>query len=161
MSRLKSSKSQSAMLHVISAMKEILQEGVVGTQEAIIQALAEQRIHINQSKASRLLRKVGAVKIINDQGESIYSLQREPMLPSAGSSLARLIIDVMANESLIVIHTNPGSASLIARLLDHRTQELQILGTVAGDDTLLVVPKSTQHIKVTLAAVKKQLYGVE
>ena len=147
------------MADVILAIKDLLLEGSVGTQEEIIHALRERGISINQSKVSRLLRRVGAVKISNERGESSYSLHREPLPPSTESSLARLIVDVVANETMIVIHTNPGSASLIARLLDYQTQELAILGTVAGDDTLLVVPKSTRHIKISLAAVKKRLYG--
>lgn len=142
---------------LIDAIKDLLLEGVVGTQEEIIHALQQKGFQVNQSKISRLLRKVGAVKTSNEKGESLYSLQRELTLPSADSSLACLIIDIVFNETLIVIHTNPGSASLIARLLDHQAQSLKILGTVAGDDTLLVVPKSTKEITKTIIAIKKRL----
>jgi len=146
-------------VNLLDALKNLLLEGVAGTQEEMIQALEKQGIHINQSKVSRLLRKVGAVKIINERGESVYSLQREPVPPSTERSVAQLIIDVVANETMIVIHTNPGSASLIARLLDYQVQELGILGTVAGDDTLFVVPKSNRDIGKTVEAIKTRLYG--
>ena len=44
-------------------------------------------------------------------------------------------------------------------LLDHHAQELDILGTVAGDDTLFVSPKSIQRIEANLSAIRKILYG--
>lgn len=142
---------------LIDAIKALLQAGAVSTQEDIKQALAKQGIVVNQSKISRLLRKINAVKMVNDQGDAVYSLTREPLPPSTNSRLARLILDISANEVMIVIRTNPGSASVIAHLLDHQYQELQVLGTVAGDDTLFVVPKSTQQIPQVLAAIKKLL----
>jgi transcriptional regulator of arginine metabolism len=143
---------------LIDTIKSLLLEGVVGTQAEIQQALQQQGFDINQSKVSRILRKLGAVKMTNERGESTYGLQHGLMPPSTDSSLARLIIDVVANETLIVIHTNPGSASLVARLLDHQAQDLGILGTVAGDDTLFVVPKLNRDIENTLAVVKRCLY---
>jgi transcriptional regulator of arginine metabolism len=144
---------------LISALRALLLNDKVGTQEEIKTALAQQGFSLNQSKISRLLRKISAIKTTNDKGHIIYALPREPALPSAQSSVAQLIVDIVANETLIIIHTNPGSAPLIGGLLDHQTQELEILGTVAGDDTLFVVPKSIARIDTTLKAVKARLYG--
>ncbi len=142
-----------------NALKALLAQGTISTQEGLRAALSQQGVPVNQSKISRLLRKLGAVKIVNAQGKSIYTMPRGPAMPSAQSSLTDLIVDIVANETLIIIHTNPGSASLIGGLLDHKTQELEILGTVAGDDTVFVVPKSVARIEVTLKAVKARLYG--
>jgi transcriptional regulator of arginine metabolism len=47
---------------------------------------------------------------------------------------------------------------LIARLLDYRQKETEIIGTVAGDDTIFVVPASTKRIDKTLREVKSLLY---
>lgn len=139
---------------IITALKHLLQTGEVSTQEEIRHSLAAQGILVNQSKISRLLRKIGAVKTVNDQGEIIYSLGSTPPTPSTSSSLAHLILDISANEVMIVIHTTPGSASIIAHLLDRHYATLNILGTVAGDDTLFVVPKSTLIIPQILQAIK-------
>lgn len=141
----------------IEALKNLLQRGEVGTQADIKQALAKQGIVVNQSKISRLLRKVGAIKMVNEHGEAIYSLAREPLPPSSDSPLAQLILNISANEVMIVIRTNPGSASLIAHLLDRQYQELQILGTVAGDDTVFVVPQSTQSIPEVMVGIRELL----
>ncbi len=58
-----------------------------------------------------------------------------------------MIMDISANETLVVIRTTPGSASLIARTVDFHRERLKILGTVAGDDTLFIAPKSTREIR--------------
>jgi transcriptional regulator of arginine metabolism len=144
----------------MEALKKLLIAGTASTQDEIKHALFKQGITINQSKISRLLRKMGAVKITNEQGESLYSLPRNLAPRTTQSSLSQLIIDIVANEALIIIHTNPGSASLIGGLLDHQIQDLGILGTVAGDDTVFVVPKSIHHIQEALQAIKKRLYNI-
>lgn len=141
----------------ITALKQLLSTGAAGTQDEIKHALQQQGILLTQSKISRLLRKLGAIKITNQQGESVYSLPPNPRIPLTSSSLSQLIVDIIANETLIIIHTNPGSASLIGGLLDHQIAELGILGTVAGDDTVFVVPKSIHKINEALLAIKKRL----
>jgi transcriptional regulator of arginine metabolism len=100
---------------------------------------------------------VGAVKSLNEFGEVVYRLPKEPAPPHSASILYSLIIDIKANEQLIVIHCHPGSASLVARLLDHHMEKAQIIGTVAGDDTILVIPKSTQMIEKSLNAIRQVL----
>lgn len=139
---------------LLEALKTVLQSSIVGTQEEIKHALAQQGYVINQSKISRLLRKLGAVKVTNERKQIIYSLPLEPAPPSSKNVLSHLILNITMNETLIVVYTNPGSASLVARLLDHHRQELKILGTVAGDDTLFIAPASVKLIRQTANAIK-------
>src|SRR3989338_2056441 len=77
------------------------------TQEDICTALEKLGYEINQSKASRLLRKIGAIKVVNEQGQTVYSLAREPAPPSMNTPLRSLILDIIANETLVVIFTSP------------------------------------------------------
>lgn len=151
-----SSKSNTS---IMDAIKNLLANGNVTTQENIRISLAKQNIVINQSKISRLLRKIGVVKMFNNQKEAIYALPLEPLPPPQHSPLGQLMLDIVANETMIVIRTNPGSASLIARLLDHHYQALKILGTLAGDDTLFVVPKSIKNLKKLTMAIEKLVRG--
>ena len=143
--------------HLTEELKRLLIEGLASTQEDIKQRLSELGFEVNQAKISRLLRKVGAVKISNERGQVVYSLTKEPAPPQAKSALANLIIDITCNETLIVIHTSPGSASLFGRLIDHNQSKLDILGTVAGDDTLIVIPRSIQKITQILDRIKELL----
>ncbi|MBS0288072.1 MAG: arginine repressor [Proteobacteria bacterium] len=138
-------------------LRELLTRGQVATQEEICAHLQKAGHDINQSRASRLLRKIGAVKSKNEYGQIVYRLPKEPAPPTSANLLLSLIIDIVANEQLIVIHCQPGSAAMVARLLDHHMEKAQIIGTVAGDDTILVVPKSTQHTKETMQSIKKVL----
>ncbi|MBA2653637.1 MAG: ArgR family transcriptional regulator [Gammaproteobacteria bacterium] len=142
---------------MLEDMKKLLVEGTAATQEGIKQHLINLGYEVNQAKISRLLRKLGAVKTSNEYGHVVYLMPKEPALPQAKSLLSNLIIDINANESLIVIHTSPGSASLFGRLIDHNMVKLKVLGTVAGDDTLIVIPKSVKHLAQTLSDIQELL----
>lgn len=128
-------------------LKTLLMEGQTGTQEELCEALEVRGFKVNQSTVSRLLRKVKAIKVENEQGESVYSLPREPAPPTITPALRGLVVDILANETTIVIFTSPGSASMIARILDYKQPSSEVLGTIAGDDTIFVVPKSIQNIR--------------
>ncbi|RDI42554.1 arginine repressor [Aquicella lusitana] len=142
---------------IVVVLKSILHSGSAGTQEEIKHALEQQGYAVNQSKISRLLRKLGAIKTTNEQKQIVYTLPLEPAPPTSKNILSQLVLSITTNETLIVIRTNPGSASLIGRLLDHNTQALNILGTVAGDDTVFIAPKSIKQIPKILIAVKSFL----
>lgn len=142
---------------MLDDLKKLLLEGSASTQEDIKQHLTKLGYEVNQAKISRLVRKLGAIKTSNEYGQVVYCLPKEPAPPQAKSVLSHLIIDIECNESLIVIHTSPGSASLFARVIDHNLSKLGVLGTVAGDDTILVVPKSAKNILTTLADIHSLL----
>ena len=135
-------------------LKQLLLAGKVTTQENICTALQSLGHSLTQSKVSRLLRKIDAIKSKNTQGEIVYRLPQEPAPPAISSELSSLIIDIVANETTIIIYSSPGSAQLIARILDHHKQNLQILGTIAGDDTILIAPSSIKHLDSTINTIK-------
>ncbi|UJF19564.1 transcriptional regulator ArgR [Vibrio sp. SS-MA-C1-2] len=123
------------------AFKSILKDEKFSSQSEIVDALKLQGFdHINQSKVSRMLTKFGAVRTRNAKMEMVYCLPVELGVPTVNSPLKDLIMEVDFNDSLIVIHTGPGAAQLIARLLDSLGKTEGILGVVAGDDTIFVTP---------------------
>lgn len=136
------------------ALRALLMGREASTQENICTVLEKKGYEINQSKVSRLLRKIGATKIVNAKGQTVYSLPREPAPPSLNTPLRNLILDVVSNETLVIIFTSPGSASLVARMLDYIQISTEILGTVAGDDTIFVAPKSIKDIRKLYAEIK-------
>lgn len=146
---------------LLEELKKLLLEGSASTQEDIKRHLITLGFEVNQAKISRLLRKIGAIKISNEHGQIVYCIPKEPAPPQAKSLLANLVIDIKHNETVIVIHTSPGSASLFARLIDHNLGKLNVLGTVAGDDTIVVIPKQTKNIDKTLLEVKKLLSEIK
>ncbi len=145
--------------NIISDLKDLLSKGQASTQDEIGHALAKLGYESNQSKVSRLLRKIGAVKSKNEHGQIVYRLPKEPAPPTFDMEVGNLIIDIKSNENIVLIHTSPGSASVISRALDYHLEKCGILGTVAGDDTILVIPKSVKETQKTLQKIKELIYN--
>ena len=85
--------------------------------------------------------------------EMVYCLPVELGVPTTSSPLKNLVLDIDYNSALIVIHTSPGAAQLIARMLDSLGKAEGILGTIAGDDTIFITPTRDTPIEDLFAAV--------
>jgi transcriptional regulator of arginine metabolism len=149
--------SKWAKTELLTAIQDLLQKDVAGTQEDIRQALRKQGIDVNQAMISRVLHKLGAIKM-NEGGRTVYRLPAELITVTSKSLLSQLILGIANSETLIVIQTMPGSAHLVARLLDQRKQ-IGILGTVAGDDTVFVAPTVAKNIKAVVQSISRILLG--
>ncbi len=141
------------------ALKKLLRGRKAGTQEDICAVLEKMGYEINQSKVSRLLRKAGAIKVLDERGRAIYSLPREPAPPSMATPIQDLILDVVSNEVMVIIFTTPGAASMVARVLDYNQISTPILGSLAGDDTIFVAPKSIKDTQKMLQEIKAIFWG--
>jgi len=142
----------------IQALKALLEEGRIGTQEEICEFLQKKKFSVTQSTISRDLRRIGAIKVTGAGGNIVYKLPEEQMaLPAAVSSgLKGLLIDIQHNGMMIVVHTTPGSASLVARHIDS-VMSKGVLGTLAGDDTIFVAPSSTHNIEKMMKEIMEEL----
>lgn len=139
---------------LIRAFKALLKEEKFSSQGEIVQALSDLGFrNINQSKVSRMLTKFGAVRTRNAKMEMVYCLPVELGVPTTSSPLKNLVLDIDYNSALIVIHTSPGAAQLIARMLDSLGKAEGILGTIAGDDTIFITPTRDTPIENLFAAV--------
>jgi len=137
-------------------LRHSLQQGLVGNQQQLTKYLQNQGYKVSQSTVSRLLRKIKAIKVKNQNGKLVYSLTKEPPPPRKSDTLAHILLEITHNEQLIVLHTSPGGAQLIARTIDYYRQQMAILGTIAGDDTVFVaIQKGT--IEQTIKAIKQLL----
>lgn len=137
------------------AFKEMLKGEIYGSQGDIVEALKAQGFNnISQSKISRMLSKLGAVRTRNARGEMVYCLPPELGMPTAKSPLKQLVLDIVHNNVMVIIRTSPGAAQLIARLLDSLSQKDGVLGTIAGDDTIFIAPADIQQIEVLRAKVE-------
>jgi transcriptional regulator of arginine metabolism len=148
---------QKPLTNIKESLRELLLQGTASSQHELEEQLTKLGHKVNQSKISRLLKKLNAIKVQDILGKVRYSLPKEPAPPSTSSSISNLIIDIVCNESLIVVHTNPGSASLIARVLDQKSGEIGILGSVAGDDTIFIAPLSIKKISSVTQTIKNLL----
>jgi transcriptional regulator of arginine metabolism len=138
----------------LDALKRLLGQGKLSTQDELREELEQQRYKVTQSTISRDLRRLGAVKAIEPDGRTTYRLPEDVPAPVvATTSLRDHITDIRSNGSIIVIRTSPGSASLVARHLDH-IRPGGILGTIAGDDTIFVAPAKASEIRATIQAIE-------
>ena len=127
--------------NLVEAFKILLQEQQFSSQAEIVDALKEQGFDsINQSKVSRILTQLGAVRTRNARKESVYCLPAELSVPSVNASLASMVIGIDYNDHMVVVKTTPGAAQIIARLMDSLGKSDGILGCVAGDDTMFISP---------------------
>lgn len=141
----------------LTALKKILESGKNSSQEEIREILEAKGHDVNQSTISRDLKKLGALKGTDSKGRTTYRLSEKVLEANfVAQSLGDLILNINHNDSLIVIQTTPGSASLIARQLDI-SRPAGILGTIAGDDTIFIAPSKEISIKQTIAAIRSSL----
>ena len=124
-------------------LARLLEEQPVSNQPQLVDLLAAEGIAATQATVSRDLDELGAVKVRVPGGVSVYAI---PELPSdrvaPENQLKRVmgewVVEMAPSANLVVLRTPPGSAHVVASALD-RTGLSDVAGTVAGDDTVLVV----------------------
>ena len=122
----------------------LIKAGVVHSQSDLVKLLKKAGFAVTQATASRDLEEVGAVRARSATGELIYqigstsdgAISKSMPLPSD------LILSVEASANLAVVRTPPGGAQFLASALDNSGINA-IIGTIAGDDTVLVVSKKS------------------
>lgn len=121
----------------------ILAQQAVTSQAQVVDLLAAEGVVATQATVSRDLEDLGAVKVRSASGESVYAIPEEPVSrPSSDDHLRRVmgewVVEVGHSGNLVVLRTPPGSAHVVGSAID-RAGLAGVLGTVAGDDTVLVV----------------------
>jgi transcriptional regulator of arginine metabolism len=127
------------------AIRRIIAHQPVASQLALVEQLDEAGFDVTQATVSRDLKELGAIKARDDHGNSVYAL------PAPGAAvdetivaqaLRRVLVEfaetIVPTGNLVIITTPPGAAQVVAGAIDRGGIE-GVLGTVAGDDTLLVV----------------------
>jgi transcriptional regulator of arginine metabolism len=141
----------------------LLEERSVTSQAQLVELLVAGGIHATQATVSRDLDELGAIKVRVPGGETVYAIPEHPADRIAPEEHLRRVMgdwvaDVASSGNLVVLRTPPGSAHVVASALDRAGIE-EILGTVAGDDTLVVV--AVERIGGTkLAARLRELAGL-
>jgi transcriptional regulator of arginine metabolism len=127
--------------HVLA---RLLEEHEVTSQEQIVELLAGEQIAATQATVSRDLEEIGAVKVrVHGVDRLVYAVAELPRdqvapLEHLRRVLSEWVVDVASSANIAVLRTPPGSAHVVASALDRSGLE-GVVGTVAGDDTVLVV----------------------
>lgn len=139
---------------------KLLDAQAVSSQAQLVALLAADGITATQATVSRDLIDLGVVKVRLPGGESAYALPELPTQQIAPQDhlrrvLGEWVVDVSVSQNLVVLRTPPGSAHVVGSAID-RSGLPGVLGTVAGDDTLLVVADESvggSHVARTLAEI--------
>jgi transcriptional regulator of arginine metabolism len=138
----------------------ILEEQPVSSQTQLAQLLEAEGVVATQATVSRDLEELGAVKVRIPGGTMAYAIpdytrERAPSDDHLKRLMGEFVVEVAHSANIVVLRTPPGSAHVVGSALD-RASLTQVLGTVAGDDTVLVVCKES----VGGAAVAAELAGL-
>jgi transcriptional regulator of arginine metabolism len=122
---------------------QMVEQHPVSSQGQLVDLLAAAGVEATQATVSRDLEEIGAVKVRVGGGESVYAVPELPKDRVAPEEhlrrvLGDWVVEVAASANLVVVRTPPGSAHVVASALD-RAGLAEVVGTVAGDDTILVV----------------------
>jgi|SRR5580692_5379311 transcriptional regulator of arginine metabolism len=121
----------------------LLEHNAVSTQEQLVEFLSADGVEATQATVSRDLEEMGAVKVRVAGSDPVYALPDLPSRQIAPEShlrrvLGDWVVEVAWSANLVVLRTPPGSAHVVGSALDRSGFE-GIVGTVAGDDTVLVI----------------------
>jgi transcriptional regulator of arginine metabolism len=122
----------------------------VHSQEELVALLQRQGFEVTQATVSRDIRELGLSKVpIKSERGEIFKYVVPSATPNYVSRLHRatteLTTTIAGSGNLIVIHTIPGSAMLLASAVDEAAWP-EVLGTVGGDDTILIVVRSAEEM---------------
>jgi len=120
------------------ALLALLEQAPVATQEDLQRALHKRGFKVGQATLSRDIRQLGVIKTIHGYAESNGDGPSEPSLPPASRLVREFVLDVRPAQNLLVIKTTVGSAQPVAAALDSEEWP-GVVGSVAGDDTILIV----------------------
>ncbi len=127
---------------------EIIEKYDIDTQDTLIKKLAEEGYIVTQTTASRDIRQLNLIKGIGINGTYKYVapgsvISGENKVPVLNSSMTDAVIRVEAAGHIVVVRTFAGMANAVAVCFDSLRRE-DIVGSVAGDDTILLVVKTSE-----------------
>ncbi len=146
-------------------IRDILGDRRIGSQEMLIALLREQGLRITQATLARDLKRLNVGKIADGNGGYAYSLPDENRRNGSAQAgdpefIVRGFLSLEFSGNLGVIKTLPGYANSIASGLDNLGLR-ELLGTIAGDDTILVVPRAGVGSGRFIRALVTRVPGIE
>ena len=127
----------------LQVIERIISSEDIASQEVLLRRLKDEGFECTQATLSRNLRQLGAGRVPDGKGGMKYVLPKaESTTPvSIGSTLILpAIVNIVDAKGMLVIKTLPGNAANTALYIDS-AKRFEIAGTIAGDDTILVIPR--------------------
>jgi len=135
---------------------ELLDHGPVANQEDLQRTLRKRGIRVGQATLSRDIRDLGLSKTASGYSLSRGDGSSGPALPPAARLIREFVLEVRAAQNLLVIKTAVGGAQPVAAALDEEAWP-EAVGTVAGDDTILIVCPDNKGANKLAARIQEML----
>lgn len=123
---------------------DIIEKKAIETQDELAEELRREGYHVTQATISRDIKELRLVKISTGDNRYRYAVPGDRLLTGGNIKNRRLfkdsIISINFSENIILVKTTPGAAQAVALVIDQEGLQ-EIIGTVAGDDTVLCVVK--------------------
>ncbi|MCB8816487.1 arginine repressor [Desulfosporosinus shakirovi] len=141
-------------------VQEIITKQIIHTQEDLADKLRLAGFDVTQATVSRDIKEMGLIKVPSQGDEYRYAVPSEHHPVNLQDRLKRLLREAMVSindtDSLIVIRTIPGNAHALAAVMDNSNWE-ELIGTVAGDDTILLVIKPKEAVQSVMERISALL----
>lgn len=130
------------------AIAALIEKYRIRTQEELAERLKEAGFEVTQATVSRDIRQMNLKKISEAGGKSYYAMAKDevPLRGAYGNVLKESLVSVEVAMNLLVLKTHPGMAMAVAAAVDALAFE-EILGTIAGDDTVMVAVRTAEEAK--------------
>ena len=141
---------------------EIIETYDIDTQDAMIEKLREVGISATQTTISRDIRELKLVKGMSSKGIYKYILpeaKKDSNVPVLNAALTESVLKIEAAENIVVVKTFPGMANALAVCVDS-LEKPHIIGSVAGDDTILLVVR-TDEVARDVCRELKEAFGIK
>ena len=141
---------------------ELIERYDIDTQELMIEKLREAGINATQTTISRDIRELKLVKGMTGRGTYKYiapGVKRENNTPVLNSALTDAVIKIEAAKNIVVVKTFPGMANALCVCID-TLEHPHIIGSVAGDDTVLLVIRDDETANMVQDKLKN-VFGVK
>lgn len=143
---------------LLDTFKTLLQDQRFGSQLQLARALSLRGFeNVTQTRVSRLLHKVGAIKIRNHNNDAVYRLPEKQYIPCGQQAIDSVVLDIKHNQVQIIIKTVIGAATLISKMIESMGEQSGVLACMASDSTILVIPTDVNYIEVTMASIVAHL----
>lgn len=136
--------------HRQQLIKTLVRQQRLGTQQGLVKALGSVGCDVTQATISRDIHELGLQKSRDELGRPTYALpegdeRRDPQAMCA-RMLAEFGYEVLEAQHMVLVKSEPGTASGLGKVIDELGDE-RILGTVAGDDTLMIVTRDNEQAR--------------